>query len=75
MKNFIITDANFNNKGAQAMLFITVSELRKHFPECEIDVDTNDNVGEAYRFNPIKIRHQDWIVASGGLNSNAYKKN
>lgn len=36
MKNIIITGGGFVNKGAQAMTFITISELRKRFPNHEI---------------------------------------
>lgn len=36
MKNFIITGGNFNNKGAQAMVYITAYELRKRYPSCSI---------------------------------------
>lgn len=32
----LITGANFNNKGAQSMLFVTVDEIRKRIPDCEI---------------------------------------
>ena len=32
----LIVGANFNNKGAQSMLFITMDELKKRFPDCEI---------------------------------------
>lgn len=36
MRNIIITGGGFVNKGAQAMTFISVSELRKRFPNHEI---------------------------------------
>lgn len=36
MKKIMIVGANFTNKGAQSMLFITVDELRKRIPDCEI---------------------------------------
>lgn len=34
--NVFITGANFGNKGAQSMLFTTVSEIRRHFPDAKI---------------------------------------
>ena len=34
--NVFITGANFGNKGAQSMLFTTVSEIRRHFPDVKI---------------------------------------
>lgn len=36
MRNIIITGGELFNKGAQAMTFITVDEIRKRFPEHEI---------------------------------------
>lgn len=36
MKNIIITGGELFNKGAQAMTFVTVDELKKRFPEHEI---------------------------------------
>ena len=35
---FMIVGGNYVNKGAQAMVFVTVDELRKRFPDCEIHV-------------------------------------
>ena len=32
----LIVGANFNNKGAQSMLFITVDELKRRVPDSEI---------------------------------------
>lgn len=45
-KKFIVTGANFTNKGAQAMLFITVHELRNRFPGCEITMTTWEKLGK-----------------------------
>lgn len=37
MKNsFMIVGGNFVNKGAQAMTYVVVDELRKRFPECKV---------------------------------------
>ena len=36
MQNILITGANFANKGAQAMLFVTISEARKRYPNANI---------------------------------------
>ncbi len=38
MKNIIITGGELFNKGAQSMLFITVDNLKKRFPDCRIIV-------------------------------------
>lgn len=32
----LITGGNFKNKGAQSMLFVTIDEIRKRIPDCEI---------------------------------------
>ena len=39
----LITGANFGNKGAQSMLFTTVSEIRKRFPNAEIFFEHTDS--------------------------------
>lgn len=36
MKNIVITGGGMTNKGAQAMTFVAIDELRKRFPEHEI---------------------------------------
>ena len=36
MKKFVITGGNFMNAGAAAMSYITISELRKRYPDCYI---------------------------------------
>lgn len=36
MKYILVTGGEWNNKGAQAMLFVTVTELSKRFPDMEI---------------------------------------
>ncbi len=57
---FLITGGNFNNKGAQAMLFVTVSELRDRFPDCEIIVETFDVIPAHYKFLPLRIWSTEW---------------
>ena len=57
MKNIIITGGELFNKGAQAMTFLTVSELRKRFPDhtiyvlSEMDSRRDKEELENYRFN------------------------
>lgn len=41
---FLITGAQFENKGAQSMLFVTVSELKRKNPECDIYYLPIDNI-------------------------------
>lgn len=51
---FLITGANFNNKGAQSMLFITIDEIRKRSKNAEVwfaTVEFGDF--QNYRFHPI----------------------
>lgn len=63
---FLLTGSNFFNKGAQAMLFVAVSELRSRFPGCEILFRTNEppQSGFAFRF----FHDPDgWQYAKGGM--------
>ena len=50
---FIIVGANFQNKGAQAMLFTTTSELRARFEGCEVLFFTREKPKEGYEFKYI----------------------
>lgn len=36
VKRILIVGANFENKGAQSMLFITVDEIKKRIPDGEV---------------------------------------
>jgi Uncharacterized conserved protein len=58
---YLITGAQFGNKGAQSMLFVTVSELRRKHPECDIyylPIDSVENYPDSilgkYRFHIIR---------------------
>lgn len=68
MKKFMITGGNFRNKGAQAMLFVTVSELRQRYPDCKIFFATGEelDVGE-YQFDILKYKYRLKKIALGGL--------
>ncbi len=46
MQNILITGANFANKGAQAMLFVTISEARKRYPNANIFYTTREKCGK-----------------------------
>lgn len=53
MKKILITGANFCNKGAQAMLFVTVDEIKKRIPDADIYFTTwEKNID----FNNLKIK-------------------
>lgn len=56
MKNILITGANFGNKGAQSMLFITVDELRKKYGDCKIWFSSYEIADvENYKFEQIVL--------------------
>lgn len=74
MRNIIITGGELFNKGAQAMVFITVHELKKRFPNHQIfllsDLDLKRPVSERdqYAFNllgwfPIKFARAQSNIA------------
>ena len=68
MKKFMITGANFRNKGAQAMLFVTVSELRQRYPDCEIFFATGEDLNvDEYQFKTIKYKYRLKQIALGGF--------
>ncbi len=46
MEKILITGANFNNKGAQSMLFIAVNEIRNRLPDAEIFFTTWESLPE-----------------------------
>lgn len=48
---FLIVGANFSNKGAQSMLFTTVDEIKKRYPDSKILYGSIDNVPpDRYKF-------------------------
>lgn len=55
MKNILITGANFTNKGAQAMLFVTVSEIRSRYPDANIYYTTKENlsISNGFKFSAL----------------------
>lgn len=51
---FLITGANFSNKGAQSMLFIAVDEIRKHLKDAEIYFTTYEDIEvSGYKFKAV----------------------
>lgn len=70
MKQFMITGANFINKGAQAMLFVTVDELRRRYPDCRIYFATSERISkDDYWFDTIKYTRGVKKVSLGGINA------
>jgi len=52
--NFLITGANFNNKGAQSMLFITMDEIKKRSKDAEIWFATIEDLDfQNYHFHTV----------------------
>lgn len=54
IKTFLVWGASFSNKGAQAMLFTAISELRSRFPDCRILFNTWKPVPSGYRFETVR---------------------
>ena len=50
MDNIIVSGGNFNNKGAQAMLFITMEEVRRHYPDATLYFDTQEKKIDTSRY-------------------------
>lgn len=74
--SILITGANFSNKGAQSMLFITVNEIRKRFPNSDIYFETLEIVELSnYKFDSIRVSINTWEMLLGGIGGTiAYMK-
>ena len=65
-KYVLVTGGELKNKGAQAMTFITVDEIKKRYPDKEVillsDIDYKrpDEIKENYRFTirPFPKKHK-----------------
>lgn len=66
MKKFLISGADFKNKGGQSMLFITVSELRTRFPGCKIFYPTDKAVDCNYKITPVYYNFGSMCYMHGG---------
>ncbi len=62
---FLILGANFQNKGAQAMLFTATSELKDRFPGCEVLFFTRERPRDGYEFRYI-YDLTGWDYLKGG---------
>jgi len=63
---FLIVGANFTNKGAQSMLFVTVDKIKKAFPEASIFFGTRTYIeNDNYRFNTLYFSKATKMVALG----------
>lgn len=67
----LITGGSMGNKGAQAMVFVAVSELAKRFPDKEIIMlsynEDDDAGGYQYRFTMQKCTNETVMCAAGGI--------
>lgn len=63
---FLITGADFRNKGGQSMLFITIDELKKRFPGCEVFYPTNQKQSENFAVNQIYYDFNSLMYMDGG---------
>lgn len=64
----LITGANYNNKGAQSMLFIAIDELKKRIPDCEVyfGCGLGDPKLHDIRFKQICFSREGRYIALGG---------
>lgn len=71
-KNIIITGGQLYNKGAQAMTFITVDEIAKRFPQCDVvlvsdkDVKRDKEELKNYKFRIIaepNFRMKEYVLS------------
>lgn len=66
--DFMIVGADFLNKGAQAMLFVTVDELKKRFPQSDVKVATYTNFDQGqYNFSRINYTLGTKLTGLGGV--------
>ena len=66
MKTFFIVGAQFDNKGAQSMLFVTVDELRKRYPDCKIYCACTEWIdNKIYKFDCIYYSDREKNIALG----------
>lgn len=64
----LITGANYNNKGAQSMLFIAIDELKKRIPDCEVyfGCGLGDPKLKDVKFKQICFSREGRYIALGG---------
>ena len=67
MKKIIITGAGFGNLGAQAMMFVVVSELKQRFPQYEIVVANilADVIIPMAPVIPARLKEGGYFITSG----------
>lgn len=70
MKNVLIVGAQFANKGAESMLYITVDEIKKRYPDANIFFGTTEEFDEnEYTFRRLYYSPRAKEIALGGVKS------
>lgn len=68
--NILVTGAQFDNKGAESMLFVVADEMKKRFPDSTIYFATGDDYDESqYTFKKFIMSARGLNIAMGGLNA------
>jgi colanic acid/amylovoran biosynthesis protein len=63
-KNILVVGANFGNKGAQSMLFITVDEIKKRAPDCNVYFASDETFDDSlYKFEWLYYSNESKQVA------------
>lgn len=66
LKNYLITGADFRNKGGQSMLYITISELRDRFPGCRIFLPGRGGFDPNVKLTPVYADYGTLHYLHGG---------
>lgn len=66
MKTFLITGGNLVNKGAQAMLLITVDEIRIRYPDAEIYYTTHESENKIENIYRMKYAYKYSMINALG---------
>ena len=64
----LVTGANFTNKGAQSMLFVTVNEIVNRFPSAEVFFQTREDINISdFNFKLFQMSDEAWGMSVGRL--------
>lgn len=69
MKRILIAGGGMNNKGAQAMLYTVLYELRNRYPDCKIYVAMSESISTTLdlKAEVIALRPMSWMFLLGGI--------
>lgn len=68
-KRFLVFGAGFENKGAQAMIFVTTKNILKQIPDAEIFLPVTGDGYDEYKFTPLYVDSYGYAYAYGGINA------